>query len=86
VWVEKHRKVYRIRELIGDRQVTLASGYATKTAAKDAMALLKAESLTGTGIVPRGGERLFGDFLTQWWGTAATRTRSCAAARASRAS
>lgn len=67
MWVEKHRKVYRIRELIGDRQITLATGYANKRAAQEAMAILKAEQLTGTGIVPRGGERIFGEYLDQWW-------------------
>lgn len=67
MWVEKHRKVYRIRDLVGGKQITLATGYATKTAAKDAMAILKAEELTGTGVVPRGGERLFADYCDQWW-------------------
>lgn len=67
MWVEKHRKVYRIRDLVAGKQITVATGYATKSAAKDAMAILKAEELTGAGTVPRGGEKLFGDYLAQWW-------------------
>lgn len=70
MWVEKHRKIWRIRDLVDGKQVTVSpvGGYDTKTAAKDAMSTMRAEQITGTGVVPRGGERLMGDFLTEWWG------------------
>lgn len=79
MWIEKHRDVFRIRETVGGQKVTLSSGYATKTAAKDAMAIHKAEALQGTALVPRGGEKTVGDFCEEWWadvGATYTRVRS----------
>lgn len=68
MWVEKHRGVYRIRELLPDgSKVDLKSGYRTKTAAKEAMALIRADELRGDGLVPRGGERTVAAWCEQWW-------------------
>lgn len=79
MWVEKHRAVWRIRETIGNSKVTLKSGYLTKTAAKDAMAIMKADQLRGDGLVPRGRERKVSKFCEDWWadvGETYTRVRS----------
>lgn len=67
MWIEKHRKVWRIREDIDGRKVTLQSGYATKTAATDAMTLMKADALRGDVLVTRGGERSLAAWLEAWW-------------------
>lgn len=79
MWVEKHRDVWRIRDTIGGRKVDLATGYATKTAAKDAMAVMRSEALRGDALVPRGRERTIGQFCEDWWsdvGPTYTRVRS----------
>lgn len=82
MWIEKHRDVWRIRETIPGNppsKLTLASGYLTKSAAKDAMVILKSEQLLGTGLVPRGGEKLVADLCKEWWdetGDTYTRIRS----------
>lgn len=67
MWVEKHRDVWRIRETIGGRKVDLATGYATKTAAKDAMAIMRAEALRGDQLIARGGDRTVAQFCAEWW-------------------
>lgn len=68
MWVEKHRGVYRIREQLPDGgKVDLATGYRTKTEAKDAMVNLRADQLRGDGLVPRGGQRTVATWCEQWW-------------------
>jgi integrase len=67
MWVEKHRDVWRIREQINGTKVDLATGYITKSAADDAMAIMKAEQLMGTGLVPRGGETTVAKLCAEWW-------------------
>lgn len=68
MWVEKHRKTWRIREELPDgRKIDLKTGFLTKSAADDALILMKAEQLLGTALVPRGGERTLRQFCTQWW-------------------
>lgn len=66
MWVEKNGKTYRIRDLVNGQKVCLASGYATKTAAKDKMTELRADDLRGESLVPRGGEMLLGEWLDAW--------------------
>lgn len=67
IWVEKHRKTWRIREDLGHCKVDLATGFATKTAAKAAKDVIRGERLTGTKLVPRGGAQLVSDFCVTWW-------------------
>lgn len=67
MWVEKNGPTWRIRDEVAGRKVTLKSGYSTKTAAKDALVLLRADQLRGDALVPRGGETLLGDWIDMWW-------------------
>lgn len=67
MWLEKNGKTWRIRELVAGDKVTLASGYDTKTAAKDAMTILRAEVLQKTSLIPRGGEMTLSAYITNWW-------------------
>jgi integrase len=67
MWVERNGRTYRIRDTAGGRKVTLAQGYATKTAAKNAMATMRAEALRGDALVPRGGELTVAEWLDMWW-------------------
>lgn len=68
MWIEKHRDVYRIRQLLPDgSKVTLKSGYRNKRAAQDARSLIRADDLRGDGLVPRGGDRSLAAFCQQWW-------------------
>lgn len=66
MWPEKHGKTYRIREEIGDRKVTVASGFATKTEARNAIVLLRADQLRGDALVPRGGKMLLREWVDVW--------------------
>jgi integrase len=66
MWVEKHGPTWRIRDVIGGKKVTLQSGYATKTAAKDGMRLAQSDKLRGEQLVPRGGRLLLADWVDAW--------------------
>lgn len=66
MWVEKNGPTYRIRDLVLGKKVDLATGYTTKTAAKNAMALLRADDLRGEALVPRGGETTLNEWLDAW--------------------
>lgn len=67
MWVEKNGPTFRIRELIGDKKVTLGAGYETRTAAKDAMTGLRSDQLRGDLINPQDGKRLLKSWATEWW-------------------
>ncbi|QOC89845.1 tyrosine-type recombinase/integrase [Micromonospora craniellae] len=67
MWVEKNGRSYRIRELIAGEKITLASGYETKSAALNAMTIMKADALRGDALVPRGGELTLADWVATWW-------------------
>jgi integrase len=68
MWVEKNGKTWRIRDEVGDgRKVDLSKGHPTKTAAKHAMAQLRADQLRGDGLVPRGDRVTLGEWLDIWW-------------------
>lgn len=67
MWPEKHRGVYRIRDRVGGKIVTLLAGYPTKAAAANAIAALRADQLRGDFIDPRGGQLLLADWLDLWW-------------------
>lgn len=66
MWVEKHGPSWRIRDLVAGRKVILATGYATKTAAKNKMVELRADDLRGESLVPRGGETTLDAWLDAW--------------------
>lgn len=67
MWIEKNGPVYRIRDSIGGRKVTLKTGWASKTAAKAAMRQMQADALRGDSLVPRGGEITLDSWLDAWW-------------------
>lgn len=67
MWVNKNGKTWRIRDEVNGHTITLASGYATKTAAKDAMATLRSDALRGDALMPRGGQLTLGQWLDLWW-------------------
>lgn len=67
MWVERNGKTFRIRDLAGGRKVTLQGGYATKTAAKSAMATMRADALRGDSLVPRGGRITLADWIAAFW-------------------
>lgn len=67
MWVEKHRKTWRIREERGATTVNLMSGIDTKTAAKRLMAQLKAEQIRGDQLVLRGGQMPLNAWIDEWW-------------------
>lgn len=67
MWLEKNGKTWRIRETVAGDKVTLASGYETKTAGKQAMTILRAEVLQKTSLIPRGGEMTLAAYIGSWW-------------------
>lgn len=67
MWVEKHGKTYRIRDLVAGQKVTIQSGYATKTAAKAALAGASADKQRGEALVPRGGRITVNEWVDTWW-------------------
>lgn len=67
MWIEKNGPSWRIRELIAGEKLTLASGYETKTAAENAMTIMKADALRGDSLVPRGGELTLAAWVETWW-------------------
>lgn len=66
MWPEKHGPRWRVRDNIGGKKVTLESGFATKTAAKDWMRQAQADKLRGEQLVPRGGRLLLAEFIDIW--------------------
>lgn len=66
MWVEKHGKTFRIRDLVNGQKLTLRSGYENKTIAKNAMAELRADQLRGRALRPRGGRTLLSEFVAVW--------------------
>lgn len=68
MWVEKHGQTFRIREEVpGSGKVTLAAGFATKTAAKNYMAELRVDELRGEALVAGGGRLTLNALLDEWW-------------------
>lgn len=69
MWVEKtsNGKAWRIRDEVAGEKVDLKTGFGTKTAADNAMTIMKADQLQGTALVPRGGEQTLAHFATGWW-------------------
>lgn len=67
MWVEKNGPTWRIRDLVGDKKITLKSGFPSTTSAKDAMVLLRADQLRGDALVPRGGNVTMDEWLDAWW-------------------
>lgn len=67
MWIEKNGRVYRIRDLVGGKKVTLATGYPTKTSARAAMVQLQSDAVRGDALVPRGGQMPLSAWLDTWW-------------------
>jgi integrase len=69
VWIEKNGKTFRIRDEVGGKRVTVASGLQTKTAAKARRAQLVADASRGDSLVPRGGRIRLAAWIDAWWPT-----------------
>lgn len=69
MWVERNGKTWRIRDEINGKKVDLAAGYPSKSSAKAAMVLLRADELRGEALVPRGGRVTLDEFIDAWWPT-----------------
>lgn len=67
MWPEKNGKTWRIRELINGKKQTLEYGFATKTAAKEAITQLKADKLRGVFVDPRAGQASLSEVAREWW-------------------
>ncbi|MFI6759402.1 tyrosine-type recombinase/integrase [Micromonospora sp. NPDC050417] len=67
MWIEKNGPTWRVREKIGDKKVTLAGGYETKTAARKALTIMRADALRGDLLVPRGREMTVSELCETWW-------------------
>lgn len=67
MWVEKNGPVWRIRDVVNGRKVTLQTGFPTKTAAKAAMTALRADQLRGEYIDPRAGRITLAAWIDSWW-------------------
>lgn len=84
MWVEPHRKTWRIREqIVGPDgkpiKIDLATGFRTRKEADKALVLMKAEQIQGTALVPRGGDTTVAELCKDWWddfGPTFTRIRS----------
>ncbi|MFG2056644.1 tyrosine-type recombinase/integrase [Micromonospora sp. NPDC048930] len=67
MWVEKNGSVYRIRDLVDGKKVTIETGWPNKTAAKERLITLKADQIRGDWIDPRAGKLLLRDWIATWW-------------------
>lgn len=69
MWVEKHGKIYRVRDTVGGRKETISpkGGFPNKTSAKQWMIGLLADKSRGEYIDPRAGQILLADWLEAWW-------------------
>ncbi len=67
MWVEKNGPVYRIRDLIDGKKVTIETGWPNKTAAKERLITLKADQIRGDWVDPRAGQMLLRDWIAIWW-------------------
>ena len=67
MWPEKNGKTFRIRDEVDGRKVTVESGFATKTAAKQRIVILKAEQLSGTAISRSAADITLADWWDKWW-------------------
>lgn len=67
MWIERNGPTWRIRDLVAGQKTTVASGFATKTAAKAAKVQLEADALRGQSLVPRGGDMTLDDWIDMWW-------------------
>lgn len=67
MWAEKRGKTYRIRDRVGDRVVTVKTGLANKTLAKQLILTLSSDKLRGDALVHRGGEVTLAGWIDLWW-------------------
>jgi integrase len=66
MWPEKNGPVWRIRDVVAGRKITIKSGYPNKTAAKAAMVLLQGEKMRGEQLVTGGGRMLLREWIGIW--------------------
>jgi integrase len=66
MWVEKHGRVYRIRDRVAGKVTTVKGGYPNKTAAKAALVLEKGDKMRGDQLVPGGGRMVLRDWVAIW--------------------
>lgn len=67
MWVEKNGPVYRIRDIVNGKKVTLETGWPNKTSAKKRLTTLKADQLRGDFIDPRAGQLTIAEWVEKWW-------------------
>ena|GEM_PF-780929 len=67
MWVEKHRAVWRIRDLVDGKKVTVETGFTTKTAANNRKTVLRADQINGKYIDPRAAAESLEDVARRWW-------------------
>jgi integrase len=67
VWIEKNGPVYRIRDLVNGKKVTVATGFPNKTIAKNKMAEKRADQLRGEAVLPKGRKTTLAQFVAGWW-------------------
>lgn len=67
MWAEKHGSVWRIRDLVAGKKVTLETGWPNKTTAKNRIIELLNDKLKGDFIDPRVGQVLLSTWIEKWW-------------------
>lgn len=67
MWPEKRGKTYRIRDRVGGQVVTVKTGIANKTLAKNLIVQLTNDKLRGDALVHRGGEITLSGWIDMWW-------------------
>lgn len=67
MWAEKHGSVWRIRDTIDGKKVTLETGWPNKTTAKNRITQLRNDQLVGNFIDPRTGQTTLNTWIDAWW-------------------
>lgn len=67
MWIEKHGKTYRIRDLVGGKKITLVSGLPNKTVANTHLITMRADEVRGDFVDPRQGKTKLADWIEIFW-------------------
>lgn len=67
MWIEKHGKNWRIRDLVGGKKITLVPGLPSKTAANAHLITLRADEVRGDFLDPRQAKTKLADWIEAWW-------------------